>query len=100
MRPIDAEELINKMQDHCCGECDLCIYRRYENACYFCGLIEEAPTVEPKKGKWVLNDTLFGSTSFRCSVCNDVTDDVPTCMNKPLYNYCPVCGAEMEADDD
>lgn len=54
------------------------------------------------KGEWIPNDNLFhhGKTSYRCSVCNDVTDDVPTCLNKPLYKHCPVCGAEMEADDE
>lgn len=44
-RLIDAFALISEMEDKCCGDCDLCIYCRYENANYFCGLIETAPTV-------------------------------------------------------
>ena len=66
-------------------------------------IVNNAPTVERPKGEWIPNDTLFhhGKTSYRCSVCNDVIDDVPTCLNKPLYKYCPVCGADMrEANND
>jgi len=64
--------------------------------------LELAPTLARPKGKWILNDVQYGSTSFRCSACNDVTDDVPTCCNKPLFNFCPACGADMreEADND
>lgn len=54
MRLIDANDLILEMKDNCCGECDLCIYSRYEggiNVRYFCGLIEEAETVERPNGE-------------------------------------------------
>ena len=62
--------------------------------------LELAPTLARPKGKWILNDIQYGTTSFRCSACNDVTDDVPTCCNKPLFNFCPACGADMRGGQD
>lgn len=63
------------------------------------GKKEEALKYLRPHGKWILNDTLFGSKSFRCSVCNDIIDDVPTCLNKPLFRFCPNCGADMREAD-
>lgn len=92
-RLIDADALREQFKD-----------RSLEDFTYlhFIDAIDNAPTVERPKGKWIPNDTLFhhGKTSWRCSVCNDVIDDVPTCMNKPLYKFCPNCGAEMRGGQD
>lgn len=111
-RLIDANALISEMQDKCCGDCDLCIYCRYENANYFCGLIEEAPTFEDRdlfnmgyfegkktiarpKGEW----TNYEEGIFRFTKCSNCQMD----YSPSLYprNFCPNCGADMrEADND
>ena len=58
-------------------------------------LVEDAPTVEPKKpqGKWVLVHPLQETDegAYMCSVCR--TGD--WCIS-PEFKFCPYCGAEMD----
>lgn len=57
--------------------------------------IQNAPTIEERKtGKWVESDT----DGFVCSVCRNGYRCQPTLMGKPMFEYCPVCGAKMEAE--
>ena len=50
------------------------------------GLLEP----KPKTGhwEWVTED------KYRCSNCNSETR-VDECLNEPLYEFCPFCGARM-----
>ena len=59
-------------------------------------IIDLQPTVEaePKHGRWILND-LTGYTE--CSVCGEMTDISPVTGEECLTNYCPNCGARMDA---
>lgn len=61
----------------------------------------------PKRGEWIhgkeLSRAYIGNCcvgidyeDFRCSACGVV---VEVC-EKPKWNYCPNCGAKMEAQDD
>lgn len=62
--------------------------------------IENVPTadVEPvRHGRWIEKDSRYVH-NFKCSVCNDVRFDIPTCMGKPLFNFCPNCGAKMNKE--
>lgn len=78
--------------------------REYANAFYSDGgeistewwcvedMIENAPTIEPRKGKWGrVDDYDHEAPLFRelrmCPFCNFVT-------TKP-YKFCPNCGADM-----
>ena len=58
-------------------------------------LVEDAPTVEPKKphGKWVLVHPLQENDegAYMCSACR--TGD--WCIS-PEFKFCPYCGAEMD----
>ena len=58
--------------------------------------IDAMPTIEPerKKGKWMESDT----DGFVCSVCRNGYRCQPTLMGKPMFEYCPVCGADMRED--
>jgi rubredoxin len=38
----------------------------------------------------------YGATVYKCSVCGDVVDEMPTVMGVPKYRYCPSCGAKMK----
>lgn len=49
---------------------------------------------ERKTGKWeLIDDTGFRIPGYRCSVCHCECEDWE---NKPTYNFCPNCGAQME----
>ena len=47
---------------------------------------------EQKKGKWIESET----DGFVCSECRNGYKNQPTLMGKPMFEYCPVCGAKME----
>lgn len=53
------------------------------------------PSVEPerKPGKWV---HMVGW--WECNQCHAEYTDMPTCMGKVVYEYCPMCGAKMEVE--
>ena len=47
--------------------------------------------VDSKEGKWFKDD----EGTFICSCCGNGYKDQPICMGKPLFEYCPICGAKM-----
>lgn len=55
----------------------------FEDAC--CA-IENAPTIEPKKGKWI-RESLVTNYPYKCSACKKYT--------RAMYDFCPNCGARM-----
>ena len=58
-------------------------------------IIKRMPSVEPerKTGKWV---HMVGW--WECNQCHAEYTDMPTCMGKVIYEYCPICGAKMEVE--
>ena len=61
--------------------------------------IANAPTVEPerKTGKWVEGKKTTGYIKWNCSECGLLVRN----PQKPWYEYCPKCGADMrEVQDD
>ena len=48
---------------------------------------------EPKRGKWIDN-----GEAFICSECRSGYKEQPTLMGKPMFEFCPMCGAKMEVD--
>ena len=58
--------------------------------------INAQPSVKPerKPGKWV---HMVGW--WECNQCHAEYTDMPTCMGKVIYEYCPMCGAKMEVDN-
>lgn len=66
----------------------------------FKAAVRDARTVDAKavaQGEWVRLDAHKGMEQFKCSVCRSECY-VPTCMNEPMYDYCPNCGAKMDGD--
>ncbi len=55
-------------------------------------IIKDAPTIEPKRGRWVTHGVAKGSEI--CDQCGFVQ------LRHRVNNYCPNCGARMEASDD
>jgi hypothetical protein len=59
-----------------------------------------APTVDAVEvvhGRWIRMDAHKGIEQFKFSVCRSECY-VPTCMNEPMYDYCPNCGAKMDGE--
>lgn len=82
-----------------CSSCEYfgnCIIRMNNGGCTaYKILMQDAPTVEPKKGKWILGDSgQFKGVVSTCSVCGK-----KYLLGNIDYNYCPNCGARMEKSD-
>ena len=58
-------------------------------------IINSAPTIEPKRGEWVVS-YIDGMKQTECSACgvSFTTYDVYG------WHYCPWCGARMKGADD
>lgn len=59
-------------------------------------IIDHAPTVEPKKGKWERHPDFLHISSaniHRCSLCKE--RPLYTRGNEVLSAFCPSCGAKM-----
>ena len=70
------------------------IFGRCEDA------LKTLPTVdvEPlRHGEWIRDTDHHWDSKYKCSRCEYETD-VDTCFGKPLYNYCPYCGAKMDGE--
>lgn len=83
MRLIDADALKKAFED-CTCDCACCIHNT--NDFEYCGLIDDAPTVERPKGEWKLD-----SVGVYCSECK-LHPDYST-------NFCPFCGADMRGKE-
>lgn len=58
-------------------------------------LVGSAPTIEPKrKGKWIPDNTNYITPHFVCSACG-MSQKVETVLYKPIWGFCPRCGARM-----
>ena len=84
MRLIDADALIDDIKKH--------------SASYFADdfaheWVDKQPTIEPerKTGKWITQE--FGSWA-ECSECHELYD-IPMAYS----NFCPNCGARLEAKE-
>ena len=47
------------------------------------------------RGRWIESDT----DGFVCSVCRNGYKTQPTIMGKPMFEFCPCCGAKMDGGD-
>lgn len=65
------------------------------------------PSAEPerKKGKWLVHTDKFanGAEYFgyaTCSECGDMFYSIDCIGLKPIWDFCPNCGADMRGEDD
>ena len=88
-----AIKAIEEEWDECCSEypATQIIYDTTE-------AIERLPIIQPKRGRWISADAIFGGVPFYCSECGENTLD--TVMGKPRWNFCPNCGADMRGEQD
>ena len=50
-------------------------------------------------GEWKPFDQAWGRQIWYCTAC-ETSMHMPTKMGKPMYEYCPYCGAKMKGADD
>lgn len=107
MRLIDADALIDKSIELYCKDCDRrkgikngkwrIVYEIGDAPCRACGIadmqdyIEVAPTIEPKRGKWV--DHIMDCW---CSVCGGRVEK----ERAKMLLICPYCGERMERSEE
>ena len=89
-RLISADALIRHIENQ---------YREWGDeydALQILGDIEDAPTAEPKHGRWEKNGeiTMFGDIPVKCSQCGFKT--LQDALHRMDYHYCPNCGARMD----
>ena len=68
---------------------------QHNQVVYDIDVIKQLPPIQPKIGKWIPSDT----DGFVCSVCRNGYRNQPTLMGKPMFEFCPVCGAKMEGTE-
>lgn len=90
MRLIDADALLKKLDDSIWYN-----VADFNEAWY---AVDHAPTVESvpvRHGRWE-----WDGETFVCSACGSGYEGQPTMMGKPMFEFCPVCGADMRKDGD
>ena len=89
MRLIDADFMIGEVPT---------FYGGIWNEARVKDFIRCAPTIdaEPvRHGRWLADNNNPYESAYVCSCCK-LSEVVPTRMYKPLWEYCPNCGARME----
>jgi hypothetical protein len=66
--------------------------------------IKALPPVQPKrmKGRWLPDNNCAYEMRFVCSVCKE-SEVVPTIgftKYKPIWDFCPNCGADMRGEQE
>ena len=57
--------------------------------------LKPVDTVPVRHGRWE-----WDGEAFVCSACGSGYEGQPTMMGKPMFEFCPVCGADMRKDGD
>ena len=60
--------------------------------------IEALQAQLPKRGKWVREMNVYDEPFYHCSACGECFDSNRDDTHG-IFNYCPNCGAKMEAQD-
>lgn len=59
--------------------------------------LEQMPSAEPKRGKWLDDNNSFNSFYANCSECGYQMDKH---AERGYHNYCPYCGARMRSGEE
>lgn len=73
-------------------------WQKYEDECRSLAIAWGEERDAEKRGRWVKLDMHPHLADHKCTACGESTY-VPTCMGKPIYLFCPWCGARMEGEE-
>ena len=98
MRLIDADELRRKWKYALYREPEAkgtVVYRSFE---FFIEILDYEPTIEAEpvrhgRWQWITEDI------YRCTNCGE-KNHVKEVMGQPDFNYCPLCGAKMDKEEE
>lgn len=99
-RPVkcftDKDTGKNRMVDYCLSEIDNAPTVLHDNYCM--GYQDGVRKVlsERPQGEWYFSC----EKGWECNQCHEVVKDMPTCMRKAIYNFCPNCGADMKKGEE
>lgn len=98
MRQIDADSLKYRREEYG-GYDDVPMEERRKGILYLLkDDIDNAPTIETKRGKWIYDKGLY-----RCTACNNLLTvagwDIPEEQIYKSFKFCPNCGAKMERSE-
>ena len=106
MRTIDADALLKVLGLGAnCEECEESVRGVYcaanPDLMNVCDAIADAPTIEPKRGKWITKKDACGIGYQICSNCETEIqwrDRHGVILRVDMQNapYCPNCGAKMD----
>ena len=82
--------------DYCGGHQDCKYYPNCENL----RSVQKLPSAQPERarGTWMPDTMCYYEERFICSECKG-NYKVDTCMGKPMWNFCPNCGAMMKGEN-
>lgn len=73
---------------------------RFETLGKVIDIVEQMPTAEPKKGKWIKHGV--ANSLYKCTACNGYctvvgyADCIPEKQMYKEFKFCPNCGVKME----
>ena len=90
---ISRQAAIDALRDYLVGK------RCPDDGTLTCRLIEnevinKLPPIQPKRGKWLPDNNNYIYEQYVCSECKN-SFKVDTRKGKPMWNFCPNCGAKM-----
>ena len=62
--------------------------------------LDEVPTIEPKRGKWVTTPYTDYDDAWECSACGCLWTFIEGTPKDNGANYCPNCGAKMDGGEE
>lgn len=95
----DADELLKRLNS-CKYSAEKTTIRQVtynaaiSDACRSVDAIPTADVAEVNRGRWKPFDLTYGRSIYFCTACNDAVE-MPTFNGKPMYKWCPNCGARM-----
>lgn len=88
------ENLITEIYSYSKGDIRKRLFARGLSLAY--DIVNRQPTVEPKHGHWIDRSVAFYRKCSECGCCMEWNKE-PFLHGDGEYNYCPNCGAKMDA---